>query len=257
MSWQPSSSRFRERAAVPNMADMRMLEVIEGNAEDFAALPPEILPADPRLRLTARCREELARRRELLEERRRAGRVRRCHGDLHLGNIVLLEGPSGAVRLSRIRRSTGIDRHAVRSRLPAHGPAAPGLPAFAQRLLNGYLDGTWDDAGLACCRCFCLPRRGSRQGAGLRRPDASPSAVVSEAREYLERALAYLTARQLGRDRRCFGHRQVDACLAAGARYRSGARRGDPAQRCSAQADVRDRARARLPPEAYQKEISD
>ena len=84
---------FHERAAVRAEygGHAGMLEVIEGNAEDFAALPPEILPADPRLRLTARCREELARRRELLEERRRAGRVRRCHGDLHLGNIVLLE----------------------------------------------------------------------------------------------------------------------------------------------------------------------
>ena len=68
-----------------------MQEVIEGNAEDFAALRP-ILPSDQRARLTDRCRDELARRRVLLEERRRAGRVRHCHGDLHLGNIVLLEG---------------------------------------------------------------------------------------------------------------------------------------------------------------------
>ncbi|MEJ2431899.1 MAG: AAA family ATPase [Pseudolabrys sp.] len=37
-------------------------------------------------------RAALERVRPLLEARERAGQVRRCHGDLHLGNIVLLDG---------------------------------------------------------------------------------------------------------------------------------------------------------------------
>jgi aminoglycoside phosphotransferase family enzyme/predicted kinase len=40
---------------------------------------------------TARSREALARLRPLLMQREAGGLVRRCHGDLHLGNIVLVE----------------------------------------------------------------------------------------------------------------------------------------------------------------------
>jgi aminoglycoside phosphotransferase family enzyme/predicted kinase len=42
--------------------------------------------------LIAASRAALARHAALLERRRREGHVRRCHGDLHLGNIVLFEG---------------------------------------------------------------------------------------------------------------------------------------------------------------------
>src|SRR5690606_26917285 len=42
--------------------------------------------------LIAASRAALARHAPLLERRRREGHVRRCHGDLHLGNIVLFEG---------------------------------------------------------------------------------------------------------------------------------------------------------------------
>ena len=43
-------------------------------------------------RLEDRLRGELAAQGGLLDERRQAGRVRRCHGDLHLRNICLVEG---------------------------------------------------------------------------------------------------------------------------------------------------------------------
>jgi uncharacterized protein len=42
--------------------------------------------------LSAATRTALARVRPLLEARERAGLVRRCHGDLHLGNIVMIDG---------------------------------------------------------------------------------------------------------------------------------------------------------------------
>ena len=43
-------------------------------------------------RLERETRRALERRRPLLQARRAEGRVRRCHGDLHLRNIFLLEG---------------------------------------------------------------------------------------------------------------------------------------------------------------------
>jgi aminoglycoside phosphotransferase family enzyme/predicted kinase len=53
---------------------------------------PELFPKVQVEQLTARSKEMLAGCWELLLERGRAGFVRRCHGDLHLRNIVLLEG---------------------------------------------------------------------------------------------------------------------------------------------------------------------
>ena len=66
--------------------------VIEGNAAGFAEFGKVSL--DPSLvqRVTDGSRRELERRVDLLEQRRRTGFVRQCHGDLHLRNIVLLDG---------------------------------------------------------------------------------------------------------------------------------------------------------------------
>ena len=53
---------------------------------------PEHFPPARAMALTAASTQALAGVRDLLRERGRLGHVRRCHGDLHLGNIVLLEG---------------------------------------------------------------------------------------------------------------------------------------------------------------------
>jgi uncharacterized protein len=139
-----------------------MQEVIEGNAEDFAALPPDILPADQRLRLTARCRDELARQRELLEQRRRTGRVRRCHGDLHLGNIVLLDGRPVLFDCLGFDESLASTDTLYDLAFLLMDLQHQGLPRFAQRLSNGYLDETWDDAGLALLPLFLACRAAVR-----------------------------------------------------------------------------------------------
>ena len=64
---------------------------LEQNAAAFreatALFPPEVAE-----RLDRAARSELGRLRPLLASRGRRGLVRRCHGDLHLGNIALLEG---------------------------------------------------------------------------------------------------------------------------------------------------------------------
>ena len=52
---------------------------------------PEIFESDAIGKLTRASRDALARLRSLLERREREGLVRRGHGDLHLGNIVLIE----------------------------------------------------------------------------------------------------------------------------------------------------------------------
>lgn len=53
---------------------------------------PTLFPPDEVAALTQATRAALARVRALLDARERDGLVRRCHGDLHLGNIALIGG---------------------------------------------------------------------------------------------------------------------------------------------------------------------
>ena len=66
--------------------------VVEGNAGGFAEFGQACLEASTASRVTDDCRSELERRAGLLDRRRESGFVRQCHGDLHLRNIVLLDG---------------------------------------------------------------------------------------------------------------------------------------------------------------------
>src|SRR5262244_884640 len=66
-------------------------DYIEQNDAAFRALPDLFTPAEVEL-LTTKSRAAHARIRPLLVERGHRGLIRRLHGDLHLGNIVLLGG---------------------------------------------------------------------------------------------------------------------------------------------------------------------
>jgi uncharacterized protein len=254
---------FHERAA-PHAAyggHAGIQEVIEGDAEDFATLPPEILPPDQHRRLTARCRDELARRGELLEERRRAGRVRRCHGDLHLGNIVLLQGRPVLFDCLEFDESLASTDTLYDVAFLLMDLQHQGLSRSAQRLLNGYLDETWDDAGLALLPLFLACRAAVRAkvlGFAAGAADASATSVVAEAREYLERALDYLKPppAQLVAVGGVSGTGK--STLARQLAPEIGAAPGAVVLRSDV---VRKRMHGiapgeRLPPEAYQKEIS-
>ncbi len=66
--------------------------VIEGNATGFAEFGRSCLDPSAAYRVTDDAYREVDRRAEILERRRESGYVRQCHGDLHLRNIVLLDG---------------------------------------------------------------------------------------------------------------------------------------------------------------------
>ena len=68
-----------------------LADYIEQNDAAFRALPDLFPPAEVEL-LTTKSRAAHARIRPLLLERGHRGLIRRLHGDLHLGNIVLLDG---------------------------------------------------------------------------------------------------------------------------------------------------------------------
>lgn len=71
---------------------MGMAWVIDENAEEGFGVLKDSLDQRLMLSVTSRARAWLDRVGDVLDARRAGGRVRRCHGDLHLGNIVLLDG---------------------------------------------------------------------------------------------------------------------------------------------------------------------
>ena len=66
--------------------------VVDGNAAGFAEQGAGILDPGACAELTRRSRVQLETHRQLLDARRETGFVRHCHGDLHLRNIVLVDG---------------------------------------------------------------------------------------------------------------------------------------------------------------------
>jgi uncharacterized protein len=82
-------------AAAPTVATESWLTALAGfidqNREAFAAAP-DLFPPDEATTLDRLSRTALARVRPLLVTRGRLGLIRRGHGDLHLGNIAMIDG---------------------------------------------------------------------------------------------------------------------------------------------------------------------
>ncbi len=69
----------------------RLAAVIDGNGVALAGFPALFAPEDVAALLRAQ-RERLGACRARLDQRAARGRVRHCHGDLHLANIALIDG---------------------------------------------------------------------------------------------------------------------------------------------------------------------
>ena len=67
-----------------------LANIIAQNETEFAA-EPDLFSLEDLRALAAATRDAFDRVKPLLQARERAGLVRRCHGDLHLGNVVLIE----------------------------------------------------------------------------------------------------------------------------------------------------------------------
>src|SRR5690242_10349418 len=86
------ASAHRVAPTVANSNFIESLEEITSQNEAELAAEPDLIPLQELRAFSASTRNTLARVKPLLLARERAGLVRRCHGDLHLGNIVLLSG---------------------------------------------------------------------------------------------------------------------------------------------------------------------
>lgn len=136
----------------------------------------------------------------LMARRQASGCVRECHGDLHLGNLVLIDGQPqlfDAIEFSEALR--WIDTVADIAFL-AMDLQARGRPDLAWRFLNAWLEHSGDVSGLALLPWYLVYRALVRaMVAGLRLAQAQDEATRTDSQAQLQRYLAL--ARQMSQPR--------------------------------------------------------
>ncbi len=169
-----------------------MREVADGNAGDLTLLTPQVLDTKDVSVLNQATSELLDASAALLERRRLAGRVRHCHGDLHLANIVLLDRQP--VLFDCLEFDTALACIDVYYDLAflVMDLIERGLTDRARRLLQTYGDSAQDDAGQALLPLFIAIRatiRAKVAGFNARVLEGEERAEkVCDARAYLELA---------------------------------------------------------------------
>jgi len=171
--------------------------VIDGNARDFAERPS----LDPALcrDLIARSRQLLAEQARLLDDRQTRDRVRRCHGDLHLRNIVLLDGvptPFDAVEFNDDIACIDVLYDLAFLLMDLWRRS---LFGHANAVLNSYVGETGDVEGLALLPLFLSCRAAVRAKTGATTAALEPNAarradLEAAAANYLSLAVRLLDA---------------------------------------------------------------
>ncbi len=171
-------------------------EVFDTNLEAFRAYGPEILDMSKVAQLDAELRAALERNATLLERRRAAGKVRQCHGDLHLRNIVMLDGcptPFDGIEFDDAiaRIDVLYDLAFLLMDLEKRSLRVP-----ANTVFNRYLADTGEWDGLALMPVFLANRAAIRShvagAAHAQSTGAKAETKAEEARQYLTLALALL-----------------------------------------------------------------
>lgn len=102
--------------------------------------------------------QELLKNTDLLQQRKQLGFIRECHGDLHLGNIALID--------NKVTPFDGIDFNPALCWIDVISEVAfvvmdlqeRGMTQFAYRFLNRYLSQTGDYQGLSLLRYYLVYR---------------------------------------------------------------------------------------------------
>lgn len=120
-------------------------------------------------RLEAWSLQEHARLGDAFAQRQREGAVRECHGDLHLGNIVLLDGHPRVFDCVEFNPAFHWIDVMNEIAFLLMDVRAAGRPDQAARFLNAYLESTGDYGGLRVLRNYLVYRAMVRAKVGLMR----------------------------------------------------------------------------------------
>jgi uncharacterized protein len=183
--------RSADRYLAPQQSVSALLAVAEDNAGVTAAARGDF-PSDAAAHVNRTSRQWLARLGPLLMARALGGFVRHCHGDLHLRNIVEIDG--APVLFDAIEFDDAIATVDVLYDLAflLMDLGARGLPAHANLVLNAYLDacgGTFNLVGLQTLPLFLSMRAMIRAKVELLRAGFGGGLQHREARRY---AAAYV-----------------------------------------------------------------
>ncbi len=135
--------------------------VIEGNAANLLAACPPLPPQDVAM-VNAATRAAYARHAALLDARGRAGHIRRCHGDLHLGNILWLQGRPVLFDCIEFSEDFACIDVLYDLAFLLMDLCRRGFAAFAAQLANRYFDRVDEEDGLALLPFFMSIRAAVR-----------------------------------------------------------------------------------------------
>jgi aminoglycoside phosphotransferase family enzyme/predicted kinase len=132
--------------------------------------------------------------RPVMARRLARGRVRECHGDLHLGNVTSIEGHAvvfDGIEFSDDLRWIDVMNEVAFMAMDLH---AHGLPALAHRFVNAYLEASGDYDGLRLLRYYIVYRALVRAKVALLRAAQAASEAAPQhaaARRYVALALRF------------------------------------------------------------------
>lgn len=174
-----------------------MAWVARGNAKAFAKLAGDPFPAHDIERLDTLTRQALGRHRALMERRRTGGLTRRCHGDLHLGNICLVDGEPTLFDAVEFNDRIACCDLLYDLAFLVMDLWRRGHRGHANRTLNRYLWRTADWDGVALLPLFLSCRAAVRAktsawAAAVQNDRSEAARCRDEARAYLDLALSAL-----------------------------------------------------------------
>jgi aminoglycoside phosphotransferase family enzyme/predicted kinase len=168
--------------------------VLEINAAGFAT--SHVFDGKEIETLAAAFRAALARHASLLDRREAAGRVRLCHGDLHLRNICVFEGEPRLFDCIEFNDQIATVDVLYDLAFLLMDLWHRGFPQFANLVMNRYLDDADDEDGFILLPFFMAVRAAVRAhvtATQVEEGSRDSAKLIAEARSYLQLAQALLT----------------------------------------------------------------
>ncbi len=170
--------------------------VIESNDSNLRLVGRRALDPAAISRLTEQSVAEVKRVAALTEERRQSGKVRLCHGDLHLRNICLLDGTPTLFDCIEFDRALATIDVLYDLSFLLMDLRHRGFPQWASLAFNRYFDMTGETTGARLLPLFMSIHAAIRSHVGLasaaRASGSTADEITGEAKAYLAEARSLL-----------------------------------------------------------------